>query len=262
MLFTIVLQTVDNHIGRFDQSMINDQGRMEMLVTPIEDDKVVLVNEMQLHFQNDSGAFLDIREWYGVTCDGSGDVISIEWNNHNWACGEVSFDLLPPALVHFDATKGFFTSWVVRGTISTERLPRSLETFVISGHAISGTLDLTVLPPQMTNFEAFGNALEGTIYLENLPRTMRVIGLSKNGLWGTICLTKLPYSMRALFLAENNLSGEISLDYLPEGMVGLHLQDNKLYGSPSLARVPASMTHIVLEKNYFEGEAFQDQKIR
>ena len=207
MLSAIFAHTADTSVGRFDPTMLNDQSRMEMLVTPIEDDRAILVDDVYLEFKNNTDDFLDIQKWPGVTCNEGGDVVSIDWSLENWACGEVSFDLLPENLVFFDSTKGLFNEWVIRGTISTELLPRVLETFIMNGHAIGGTIDLTQLPPAMKTFKAFGNVLEGTINLESLPSTMQKLDLSHNKLCGSPSLTKVPASVKRLLLDRNYFEG-------------------------------------------------------
>ena len=260
MLFHLCADT--SALGRFDPSLLTDQQRMEMLVTPIVDEKFSLLSEGYLLFKNSAGEFLDIEKWRGVKCDDQGNVTSINWAMQNWACGEVSLDKLPPKLVSFDIDKGVLKAWRVRGVINTALLPRGLETLIVGGQAFGGTVDLELLPPPMIAFAAGGNYLEGTINLEALPKSMQSIELLNNNLEGTLCLTKLPASMRTLSLSENKFSGTTSLDYLPKGMLLLELDDNDLSGFVSLEHLPASLEKITLMQNFFQGEEIWEQKVR
>ena len=247
-------------LGRFDPSLISDQDRMEMLVTPIEDDNVPLYeDESKLSFKDKNGDFRKVILWNGVECDTNGSVVKIDWSMKNWACGKVSLDLLPPKLITLDIRMGLFSSWQVRGTISTFLLPRGLETLIISGQSFSGTIDLSALPSPMTTFEAYFNSFEGSINLECLPSGMQKIDLTGNILTGTLCLTKLPATMRRLLLSRNLFRGTITFESLP-CMDELDLSDNELVGNPSLDGLPAKFGKLQVDKNHFRG-GWMNQKM-
>ena len=261
MFFTLCADTAT--LGRFDPSMLTDQARMEILVTPIEDGAERLrANEPPLKFKDSTGEFFNACDWPGVECDNDGSVTYIDWYLENWACGAVSLDILPPNLSSFDITRGFLSSWQVRGTISTDLLPRHLDTFVVDGCAFEGSIDLTLLPPPMRAFRARDNRLEGKINLESLPAGMLRLDLSGNQLNGRLCLTQLPATMHTLALRANQFTGPIEFENLPCMQI-LDLRDNALYGSPSLDKIPMKFGELRLENNYFQGDSvhFMNQRI-
>ena len=260
MLFHLCADT--GALGRFDPSLMSDQERMEMLVTPVDgDDNSLKDDQSRLNFKDSDGDFLKVHNWDGVRCDHNDRVVQIDWLLKKWVSGTVSLDFLPPRLVNFDITKGFFDSRKVTGTLSTALLPDSLSYFVIDGNNFDGTLDLSSLPSSMIIFRARSNCFQGNINLESLPSGLKHMDLSTNELTGTLCLTKLPANVHTLSLSRNKFTGTIRLENLPSMKV-LNLSDNALVGSPSLANVPAKFGALQLDKNFFEGKDFRNQKVQ
>ena len=241
---------LDNHLGRFDPSMVSDQECMELLTGAGQQPHDVPMRQQQ--------PIQPVCEWQGVKCDADGHVTDINLYTHTWHLGTIDLQHLPPRIERCDISLATnYSRLRAEGTIETARLPAGLRVFHANGHRFCGTVDLSALPRGMTDFQMFLNELTGEIDLTGLPAKFDTLNLSKNKLSGSLCLERLPSSIRFLSLARNGFTGEIRLDALPAGMKYLFLEHNALSGSVDLDCVSDSMLDVSVVGNAFENLRFE-----
>ena len=266
--FFFSVLTADSAVGKFDRSMLDTQGLLELLVEN-------LAAETKRAFQNAEGEYLPFSTWetakYKVfEFDSAGDVFSIYFFDD--VVGQPALEYAPDTV-----TDIFLNSLKLHGTLDTKRLPPDLQKLTIcatkfhgsvdwSGlprtlgklHLVSskffGTLDLENLPPSVSDLNVSGNFFEGNAALTNLPRALRKIDLSKNSLLGSICLSRLPPQLESLVLFSNAFSGEIELARLPATLKEIDLSHNQLCGGLNFQNLPPALRVLLLNENSFSGE--------
>ena len=212
-------------LGRLNADMLDDQTRMEILVSGSGPQHAFRP------FTDEHGEYKDKCTWDGVECDDSGSVIEIVWNPYMWpAQGTVTFDHLPRKLIVFESCNDDGRDIRVSGTLSTSLLPPSMRVFCLQKESFSGTLDLQSLPDSLENFDVHANNFSGEIDLTALPKALLDLDLSRNNLSGSINFEKLPESLESLHLDNNAFEGSVCLDFLPVSLKYIDFSYNKLSG--------------------------------
>ena len=216
------LITADIPAGRIDEGMLSDQMRMELLIANS-------LPESKKHFQDNSGDFIDVCSWKGITCDSDQNVTEVKWEGR--ISKFVAFRFIPPHVKTFSVQNISMTqSKKIRGMIRTATLPQSLITFNVSDNKLRGTVDLRSLPPNMENALFQMNELKGSVDLSALPVSMQSLALQYNQFSGSVVLDALPTTLVFLGLSRNKFSGEIDLSSLPESLSTLFLEKNSFEG--------------------------------
>ena len=226
MISSLFLHTMDPSIGRFDQSSLSDQTRMEIAF-----DGLGTRHKVDFGFFADNGEYNDFCALSWIDCDEDGRMLKVSRVGFV-ADGTVSLDFLPLILTEFRIENHMFNRGPrVQGTLNTEMLPESLESFIVQYHKLSGTVDLVRLPPALTNLKLGDNAFEGTCDLTQLPPKLENLFLYQNKFSGSVSLRSLPSSIQSIYMDRCQFSGELFLDNLPKDMKHLDVSSNAFQGS-------------------------------
>ena len=123
--------------------------------------------------------------------------------------GTVSTEKLPRGLVHMDIKESRF-----KGPFTIGGLPETIEYIGIPFNRFTGSLGLSALPRQTTLFIATKNKFSGTISLSGLPEGLRELKLSGILLRGEIIACELPHSLQYLVLSDNDFDGDhVTVDH-------------------------------------------------
>ena len=168
----------DDGIGRFDRSMLSQQGLMELFIFGLNEPEKICGNR-------DDPA--DVCEWKRVICNGDGEVEEFQWS-----------DKEEPGT----------------GTLGLGFLPCSMKTLRMFSNALSGTVQLADLPGKIEVVYLYHNQLTGSLDLDSLPATVQRLGLRGNKFTGDISLEKLPKGLEHLALSYNQLSANPTKGHL------------------------------------------------
>mmetsp|Transcript_4364 Transcript_4364/g.6517 ORF Transcript_4364/g.6517 Transcript_4364/m.6517 type:complete len:249 (-) Transcript_4364:94-840(-) len=137
----------------------------------------------------------------------------------------------------------------LRGSVSLEWLPSTVEHLDLSGNELTGTLTVDHLPPEMDFFNMTRNQLHGTLALDKFPDTITYLEVGFNQLTGTVDLTKLPRDLQVLSLGSNQLSGTLDLTKLPASLQRLWLAENDFHGQTDFSALPSTLDFLSVGKN-------------
>mmetsp|Transcript_29760 Transcript_29760/g.46017 ORF Transcript_29760/g.46017 Transcript_29760/m.46017 type:complete len:281 (-) Transcript_29760:101-943(-) len=221
--------TIDSSLGKVDASLLPHQTLMELFVEKLDDKKA---------FRTESGDFLPLSDWDGVTLDTTGNVVSIDWEVRFGARGLMQE-------IHVICSGG---------SIDLQWVPPTVTKISISQRRLAGNIDSYRLPRGLTLLRACQNAFNGSLQTDGLPPTLKKLELGENFLDGTVDLTTLPESMEFLSAYSNTLSGTLDFGQLPRALQYVYLSQNNFSGSVDLSRLPAGMRSISIENNPFEQE--------
>ena len=172
----LLLCADEKHLGRLEYDYLNDQQRMEFLISKANNKKI---------FRDSHGNFLDTCEWDDITCVND-NVKVIAWN-HDWGVvdlqkGTVELDWLPPLL-----TKVNMSDQYMEGTLETKLLPQGIEQIYLGCNYLSGTLDMLSLPSSLRILHLDCNCFTGDLVLTSLPPKLKELELDEN----KFCIEKL-----------------------------------------------------------------------
>uniref|UniRef100_A0A7S4KIT3 Leucine-rich repeat protein n=1 Tax=Paramoeba aestuarina TaxID=180227 RepID=A0A7S4KIT3_9EUKA len=184
--------SVDPSLGKSDKSSLSQQTLMELFVENI-------TNRQQIWGSREKIA--DLKKWQAIALNADDDVTSIEWTFFSWPV-------------------------TLRGSLSFQWLPSTIEQIQIIGNSLSGTIDLEHLPDSLRLLDVALNDLAGSICLTNLPNSLTILNVSHNKLNGTLDLTKLPHSLRSLDLSQNFFVGETDFSQLPASLTFFTVEAN------------------------------------
>ena len=241
MLSLLILHTADDKLGRLDYASVNDQSKMEIVVSLRENTS----------FKDDDDTFCDIHEWKGLTFDENDTLTQIEWFDPLQplaTTGALRLEWLPETVSLLDIRR-----CGVEGTVDFARLPAALVECMLSYNALTGSADLLHLPAQLKELLADCNKLSGSLTLHALPVTMTDLCLDHNEFFGSVDLSKLPPALEFLRLDANKLSGEVLMQGLPESLENLNLGQNGFSGNISLEDLPETLEVLYLRENQFSG---------
>ena len=240
-----LLRCADTALGRCDPQSLDEQTKMELLVSdiyPVRD------------FQDKEGLYFDACAWSGVRCDEQQNVTSINWMSLNPG-GPIALDYLPAQLVELNISTSVFAAKRrnLTGTVSTAALPEGLLLFIITRNGFYGTLDLPTMPQKMEKFGVEFHKFEGSVELAGLPNTLLSMNLSWNAFCGTVNLSALPSNMQHLFLSNNTFEGSLQLENLPTFLQNLGANGNNFSGTINLCSLPQGLSGLSLERNPLSG---------
>ena len=217
----LCIRAADATIGRFDESLMSDQCRMEMLIDGLNDEGKKL-------FLDSEGNYRDISDWKGIRSDPDGRVHRIAFCTSKWE-GKLQLDFLPPALNTLKI-RSKDTKFKIGGTLSARRLPRGLKELTVNAQAFDGTIDFNALPTALRTFDSSGNFFNGSCALRALPPNLDTLSLQCNQFSGSVDLSSLPHKLTSLILSDNNFSGEIQLRNLPLHLSYVNIANNAFCG--------------------------------
>ena len=146
----------DSALGRVDISMLDDQARMELFMTPDE------YEEARRAYRGDED---NACSWAGVDCDCDKNVTSISWHICDLILtGEINFQVVPQKLYRLNMYQQ-----QLRGTVDFGPLPETLRIFCAQDCQLSGTLDFEKLPEKIEQVFCSGNRITGVINLDKRP---------------------------------------------------------------------------------------------
>ena len=154
-----LLIAIDDHIGRFDPSMLTQQQMMELFFTPDESDP---------HEYAEPRFLDDACAWNGITCGAEGLVEEIEWVGwRSRIVGTIDFKRMPLSvlLINFFATS-------LCGEVDTSALPKSLTYLCLQDCKFTGSLHMSALPPRLDTFIVTGNRISVVGQICNLPNSL------------------------------------------------------------------------------------------
>ena len=248
MLGTILIQSADSMIGRFDHSLMSDQGRMELTFDGVNSaDKIIL----RLCYA--SGEFLNFCSMTWVSCNEQGQITKAR-NPLFAAAGSITLDYLPPLIKDFSVSNLLRHDNRLTGTLETANLPAMLESFAARSQALSGSIDFWTLPLDIDTFDVSDNHFEGSCDLTALPPKMKYLMLSQNKFCGSVSLQSLPADFQNLYLNACQFHGPISLNNLPNRMNMLDISENAFSGEFALTSETPCLS-VCAEGNAFVGTA-------
>uniref|UniRef100_A0A7S4KGK3 Leucine-rich repeat protein n=1 Tax=Paramoeba aestuarina TaxID=180227 RepID=A0A7S4KGK3_9EUKA len=228
-MFRIAL-TLDESLGRLDNSVLSEQSLMELLVQNMHEKN---------HFCDAGGDFHPIEQWNGVHFNVHGSVESIDWQNKFPRGGSMDFQ------------------WI----------PLNALTVNVSTNKLTGSVELSLLPEGIISFFAYNNSLSGSLDLTSLPKSLRDLHLDNNNLSGALDLTGLPPCFESLNLSNNRFHDEVDLRALPASMKAMYISSNRLSGTVRIDRIGDDINRIDLSGNAIQslqstdGRPFQHERI-
>ena len=175
-------------LGRFDIESLPLQNRIEIFVESFMQTSESYFLEwvgVLRKWRDDSGDFLDISDWRGLTFDKEGN------------------------LTHFQLVRALFT-----GSLDFHWLPSTVLLIEFTSNTFYGEIDLCALPSSLRALWLNENSLTGSVNLTSLPPNLQGIDLSKNKFSGEIDVSRIPLSLNVLFVRQNKLSGVLDLSAL------------------------------------------------
>ena len=213
---SLLLLTLDPHLGRVDISTLSEQTLMEMVVENLSDDT-------KKAFQDENEMFLDVCKWRIVECDEDGQVVRCQTS-----CslgGTIQLSFLPRQI--FDLALEMTD---LSGTLDTSALPASFMTFSVEDNSLHGTIDFTALPRNVESFNVATNAFTSSAVLDSLPGTIENLYVGNNKFSGTLCLTRLPQGLQRLGVSNNSFTGKFHLENANDNIV-VHAMHNAFCAS-------------------------------
>ena len=220
MHFTLKLFTLDPSLGRLDYASLSDQARMELMVERMPDREF---------FQDDNGAYKDVCDWRGVSCDFDGNVQDIWISIYDRSKGSIDLSYIPPHVTTMSLTWGV-TGLQTQASIDVQMLPERLAQCIIQLQQMVGTVDMTALPATLTNFIISGNKCTGSFVLTSLPPGIENIHARGNLLLGSLNFSSLPDKLVEIQLDKNRFSGEFRIEKFPRALNRLTVSQNRLIG--------------------------------
>ena len=228
-MYHTLLLSIDAYIGKFDQSSMSNQMRMELLVTAILDSREDKARNGP-DFYDEQGDFTEASLWKGVTCKAGTDEISeIDWSLEAWLVSAKVFDF--------------------------KNLPTGLKTLEISYNEFACTVDLQPLPEALIEFYVNSNEFHGTTNLSELPPNLEHVWFEHNKFQGSLALEHLPAKMATLYAGHNFYSGTLNFGRLPASMEIICAQNCKFVGVPNFERLPYTFNTLKIRDNPFDAEA-------
>ena len=212
------LFTLDPSLGRLDYASLSDQARMELMVERMPDREI---------YQDDNGAYKDVCEWGGVSCDIDGNVQGIWMNIYDRSEGSIDLSYIPPHVTQMYIA-GNVHGMQTRASIDVHMLPERLEQLGIELQQMVGTVDMTALPAKL--FNICENKCTGSFVLTSLPPGIEHIHARDNLFSGSLNFSSLPDKLVEIQLDKNRFSGEFRIEKFPRAMRRLTVSQNRLIG--------------------------------
>ena len=190
-MLSLILHSVDPHLGHVDYRSLSDQTLMELLIEGFDESSKKI-------YQDKDGVYLDVCEWHCVKCDDAGMVVEVVDCSRRKVSGPLALCYLPPKLRILTMDfKG------LTGSVDLAHLPGSLTELELENNELTGSIDLTQLPPYMEILNLGSNRFEGSIDLTRLPERMESLFLDDNRLTGSFIATNLPHSLEEIDASRN-----------------------------------------------------------
>ena len=246
MLLCTISADIDG-IGRINTESISDQVRMELLVSNIENTRLL---------RDADGEFLDIRSWEGLRFNKLSQIVRINFSRISQVIyydddddddgedeGEDPYTIGPGGSVDLKWVPQSVTDlaifWMdLEGTVETCFLPGHLELFSIQSNHFRGTFCIESLPRELRSVVISANRLSGTLRMDKLPPTLKCFDAERNQFHGALDLTDLPLSINIIRLEFNDFSGTIDLSKLPPKICFLRTTNTKIKQERLVVRVP------------------------
>ena len=235
-----LLITADTSLARCNPSDLNDQTRMEIVISDFKE-------TWKHRFLDANGDFINVCQWRGVRCNPRGDVTQVAWEFAG-IHSEIKLSMLPENLTLLN-----LYSSQIRGELDLSAVPRNFRHAYLGCNLFDSTVQLDTLPASLEWLFANDNRLHGTLSLTQLPRRLQKMDFSVNMFVGTVDLRSLPDSLEELILSQNSLQGVPNLNALPKRLTILRLQKNSFDAVESDAYRPC----LKIERQYWSIEWFQ-----
>ena len=212
-MFSALFRAADPALGRIDFSLLSAQAKMEIVIDGLTDAE-------KRQVQDSSGYYFDVCTWDCIQCNGLNEVKRVDLAQLAQEIeSPLNLEFIPETVEYFDCSCRNFT-----GSITTAKLPHSLQTFVVMENAFTGTFDFESLPPNLIILDISMNKLHGPIKLDSLPQALEQIYINSNEFSGTLDFGKLPSSLAKVAFCNTSLEGEVHFgDFAPnlsEVMIG------------------------------------------
>ena len=217
-----ILLADSSHLGRLDFSSMSCQAKMEILVAPLKDvDK----------FQDESGNFIDVEDWPGLTFEKDDTLVYIAWRT---------------------VLSKFFPHG---GSIDTQWIPSTVESFDIHNNNLEGTIECAFLPPCLEILDCSKNQMSGSFSVGDLPRGMKRVRIEKNRFSGSLEVDALPPTVEYFIASENKFQGTLNFLNVPERTKEIRLADNAFSGSVDFSKLPSSLQYLDIRRNPIRQES-------
>ena len=170
------------HLGRANLEHMDDQTLMELL---IGDRK--MSSAIRERFKDADGCFRDVREWSTLDFDANGAVQKIEWSYSG-----------------------------MQGSLETQYMPQTTQSFMIRGNRLEGTISWQTLPEALDLFNISDNQFSGSVDFSHLPPNLGFLSIAWNHFSGSVDLSGITQSIQQFKIARNRLKGVLDLNCLPE----------------------------------------------
>ena len=193
-------------------------------------------------------------DWEGIRCDAEDNVVCIDWQDEEWAFGQVALDELPPRLRFLNLSKPSLLGDIqyLKGTIDASPLPAGLMFLRVDNNGFDGEINFAALPDRLSTLNLSFNHFEGTVDFEKLPACLAELNLSSNSFEGEMSLLSLPDGLTELNASSNQFEGEIDFRSLPEGLIWVDLSQNSLSGKLLFTGLPEGLEALKLSGNCFD----------
>ena len=215
-------------LGKFDASSMDDQTRMELLVSDIKN----LQN-----LKSKDASFRPISDWPGLTLAADGTVEKID----------MSF-MIGMSLFYSDDEDYIIGP---KGNIDFKWLPTGVTLVTMRELELCGTVDTESLPRGLQRLDIAENILEGEFRTCGLPEGLRVLFVECNKFVGSFDLAHIPKQILEINARENRFSGSVDFSAIPPFLGYLNLKNNEFSGSIDLSKIPAGLRELGLSLNDF-----------
>ena len=172
-------------LGRASLANMDDQTLMELLVGERK-----MSRSKKRTFVDTDGHFRDIHEWRNVKFDANGAVARVDWRESG-----------------------------MRGSLETQYMPQTTQSFIIRGNFLKGTIGWRTLPAALEIFHISFNQFSGSVDLSGLPPHFEFLNIAQNKFSGSVDLSGIVRSIKKLTITQNQLHGMLDLSFLPEDTV-------------------------------------------
>ena len=196
----------------------------------------------------------DFCEWKGVTCQGA-QVQRIDWGDHRLR-GSLSMEWIPDSLEYLNASHNELT-----GEIALSCFPEVIITTVLDHNRLSGTIDFENMPIRLRFFCIGNNQFHGSFDMQSLPKEWKPfsIDISENAFSGSIDFAYIPRGVSLFDANSNKFSGSVRLFHLNEcaELVQFYIRNNELDGDIDLhdVRFFTNLLRLDISENNFTGDA-------
>ena len=203
-------------LGRLDYTTLSSQALMELLVADLRD-----INK----FQDQSGNFLDVTDWFGVAHIDSDVAVYISW-------------------------RGVFSAYFPQGgSIDTQWIPPTVESVDIHNNELEGTIQTALLPRCLEILDVSKNEMTGEFCVANLPSGIKRVRIEKNQFCGPIEVSALPQSVEYFIVSANKLSGTLDFSNVSSNAKELRFAENSFSGSVDFGALPENLQYLDIRYN-------------